>query len=380
VYPFSELLREEVVGIEYGERSTILKSDVVDGFILGIPGWKVGDVVRIEYATSSATALGTWWVPLPAYYVNGKPGPIFLGKEKPDEGKNIIYARISEGPEWIEYTQDYRFKILDSRINIEVPGEPQIYDFATDGNKDISNCDILKRGTAYKDGNKYFADARGSICDYIVMGELDTRLSYLMRIQGEDIEGRSTKFFLYNTGSKRNDIEYLLDKDKFDQTFSILPWSWDGFYTLNIDVRSFGQKTENILHPVEVRWFPIEQISGAKIITNPKFPAHSAYSTAVAGGSNSQIENGLKIKAVRKTGTWLYRVKVEGSGLLRLSQGYDEGWIAPPIKHVKVDGWANGWMIEGSGEVTIFYWPQLLEYLGFVILGVTIWILVIKRE
>jgi hypothetical protein len=87
---------------------------------------------------------------------------------------------------------------------------------------------------------------------------------------------------------------------------------------------------------------------------------------------------------VKKTGTWLYRVKVEGSGLLKLSQGYDEGWIAPPIKHVKVDGWANGWMINGQvgsekGEVTIFYWPQLLEYLGFGLLGVTVWVLIKKK-
>ena len=63
-------------------------------------------------------------------------------------------------------------------------------------------------------------------------------------------------------------------------------------------------------------------------------------------------------------------------GLLKLSQGYDEGWISigvakvpnlaynrakfGTLEHVKVDGLANGWIVEGSGEITIFYWPQLL--------------------
>jgi len=73
------------------------------------------------------------------------------------------------------------------------------------------------------------------------------------------------------------------------------------------------------------------------------------------------------------------------------NQAYRKGWIGFDIanfkvlKHVKVDGWANGWEIKGQvgsekGEVTIFYWPQLLEYLGFAMLGVTVWVLIKKRS
>jgi len=366
-----------------------------------VPGWKVGDIVRINFATSSATTLGTQWEPMPAYRMNGQDGPRFLGKEKPDEGKNYIVARVSDGEEWSEYLGERRFDLQGQSLKVEVPGKPQIYDFGKEGKEKIANCDVLGRGVASKSqltggnfspeemtasspiaaelsgekfgsdpgvqGAGYVADGRGAACDYVDMKELDTRLSYLMRIQGENIEGRSLKFFLYNTGSKRNDVEYLLGKGNYDQAFGLLPWSWDGFYSLNIETRSFGQKAENIVGPVEVRWFPLEQIAGATLITNHKF-------------SNSQIENGLRITEVKKTGTWLYRVKVEGSGLLKLSQGYDEGWIAPPIKHVKVDGWANGWIVNGSGEVTIFYWPQLLEYLGFGFLGMTIIVLARMRK
>ncbi len=388
-YPFANLMREEVTGVEYEEGKITLSSDLsfaplqtAERSELLVPGWKVGDIVRIQYkdATSSSTSLGTQWEPLPAYYVNGQSGPIFLGKEKPEVDKDIIYAKVSEGKEWSAYLKEQRFELLDSNLKIEVPTLPRIYDFGTMGQGKLGNCDVLKRGVAEKITNpkfsnsqidlqetRFIADGRGAACDYIEMTEIDPRMSYLMRFQGNNIEGRSLKYFLYNTGSMRNDIEYLLGKKKYDQTFSLLSWQRDGYYTLNIETRSFGQRAENLVQPVEVRWFPLEQIAGAKIILNQKF-------------SNSPIGNELQIKSVKKNGTWLYRVKVEGSGLLKLSQGYDQGWISPGLIHVKVDGWANGWIIPQSGEATIFYWPQLLEYLGFLILGGTIIFLLFKRK
>lgn len=122
-----------------------------------------------------------------------------------------------------------------------------------------------------------------------------------------------------------------------------------------------------------MQWLPLEQIAGARIT-----PTRSD----LVGFDNDlqPTRSDLRVTEVKKTGTWLYRVKVEGSGLLKLSQGYDEGWIALDLKHAKVDGWANGWIIPGSGVATIFYWPQMLEYLGFGILGViTVLLLTAKR-
>ena len=40
------------------------------------------------------------------------------------------------------------------------------------------------------------------------------------------------------------------------------------------------------------------------------------------------LENNLEIKSVKKYGTAIYQVDVEGSGLMQLSQGYEDGWIA----------------------------------------------------
>lgn len=324
---------------------------------------------------------------------------------------------------WEQFLRERNFALqgqalpAQADLKVEVAGESTDFDFAKLGKATLNNCDVLGRGRAEKvvtsdTVTQYTADERGAACDYVEMSELDTRLPYLLRLTGENIEGRSIKLFLWNSGNKRNDIEYLLGKNKFDQTFALLPWEFAGAYSLNIETRSFGQYAENVLAPVEVIYFPLKQIAGAKIITNQQV-------------SNSPIGNELRITNVKKTGTWLYRVKVEPAddkamagegGLLRLSQGYDKGWVAMTVpqehgdtvtrlKHVKVDGWSNGWLVEANppspvasdghggwvvedqfsnpqfsnSQIIIFYWPQLLEYLGFGLLAVTV-IVVWKRN
>lgn len=262
---------------------------------------------------------------------------------------------------WEEFLHDSRFEIQGSSVEVEVPGTPRIYDMSILGRARITNCDVLSRGTAEKAGSEYIADERGAACDYSELAGISTDLPYLMRLSGENIAGRSVKVFLFNQGSKRNDLEYLLGKRVFDQSFALLVSSWASLYTLNTETRSFGELAKNTLNGVEVRYLPLLQIAGARV------------------GKSEATVSTLKVGEVKKTGTWLYLVRVEGEGLLRLSQGYDKGWISWGLEHVKVDGWANGWIIPSARSVILFYWPQLLEYLGFGILGVTIvWIVKYK--
>jgi hypothetical protein len=79
------------------------------------------------------------------------------------------------------------------------------------------------------------------------------------------------------------------------------------------------------------------------------------------------------------------------SGLIVLSQSYDQGWqtydinqefcnnaklkcLIPwifntELEQVMVNGWANGWLVpEGEHQLVIIFWPQYLEYLGFFFL------------
>ncbi len=60
-------------------------------------------------------------------------------------------------------------------------------------------------------------------------------------------------------------------------------------------------------------------------------------------------------------------------GVIKLNQAYESGWVAivhgQALPHTKVDGWANGWSVpDGESTITILFLPQILEYLGLVLL------------
>ena len=118
-----------------------------------------------------------------------------------------------------------------------------------------------------------------------------------------------------------------------------------------------------------------------------------------SGAGQTAIQNNLNITNVQKLGVWGYKVGTNGTGLLELGQGFENGWVAFPtanyqfkifnfqsninlpnfkqeLEHVKMDSWANGWMVDGSAcsqskigncELVIVYWPQLLEWGGGVL-------------
>ncbi len=91
----------------------------------------------------------------------------------------------------------------------------------------------------------------------------------------------------------------------------------------------------------------------------------------------------------------------DGQVLLPFNQAFDSQWLILsskslvnllfkreqlPATHVKVNGWSNGWIIDTknlplTGELYVFYWPELLTVLGWIItlfsmiglLAVTYW-------
>jgi len=60
-----------------------------------------------------------------------------------------------------------------------------------------------------------------------------------------------------------------------------------------------------------------------------------------------------------------------------LPQSFEKGWLAVVweggrpklLKHIMINNWANGWELEYEGQKPwVFFWPQGLEYLGFLLL------------
>ena len=73
------------------------------------------------------------------------------------------------------------------------------------------------------------------------------------------------------------------------------------------------------------------------------------------------------------------------SSTLIFPQAYDSGWLAINFDHYKIkildhyliNNWANGWNIKGieKDNIYIIFWPQLLEFLGFILLLIPLFLL-----
>ncbi|OGM17911.1 hypothetical protein A2V61_04435 [Candidatus Woesebacteria bacterium RBG_19FT_COMBO_47_8] len=236
------------------------------------------------------------------------------------------------------------------------------------------NCDLLKIGTVEKThtekGILYKADGGGVSCDFLEYLSLQYNQGYILRVKGENVQGRSLKIYLYNTGTHRMDLEELLPNGKFDEYFAVLPKTVKGAgYVLNLETRSYGKEgSENILSGVELYKIPLNLSTSLYFDTD-----------------NTAKSNELQIKEVNKIAPVLYAVKTEGQGVLGLAQGYEKGWLAfslrPNFKlldHLKLNAWANGWEVNSGNQIYIFFWPQLLEF-GGILVGLICLALVLRK-
>lgn len=254
------------------------------------------------------------------------------------------------------------------------------------------NCDIKKLGSVSKEnsanGIDFKASDGGVACDYINFENLKYGNAYILRVAGENITGRSLKIYLTNYQTGRADLEELLPGGKFDKEFYIYPTNLKGSgYSLNFETRSYGPiASENIVNKVEIYSASVPEVSTKEV----------------------SFENNLKVTDVKKYGSWAYVVTVEGSGLLKLGQGYESGWKAFPTRsyhlsfisfqlpdflhelpHAKFNGWANSWKVDfgscaqlvtGNCKLIIVYWPQFLEFGGIVVALVSILILFVRKH
>ncbi len=199
---------------------------------------------------------------------------------------------------------------------------------------------------------------------------LSHSLSYLIKVQSRNISGQSHVFWIENPISDRVDQELYLPKSSEFQTSYLIqsPMTFDGIgYTFHFDNRSVGNnRSVNELGAVEVYPFPY------------KFLKNLFLTNLTEGKSLEYLD-----VSVSHPNQSLYKVKPDKVGTIVLSQAYDKGWVAYQggkiIKdHFLVNNWENGWKVDNTGEITIIYAPQLLQYLGFVLLGVGLIVLLFK--
>lgn len=346
---------------EFGQLS-IYESDLKDGKdSLYLPSKLIGVSASMVYTQSD---------PIFAKFGNYFEYP---------KGTVFPYANLDRrGP--VNISLGEKSVVLTNRANnyqIEVPvNRVAVEDFNNKrGFNEATNCDLLKVGSVtktYLSGRvSYRAENGGVSCDFLDYFNLTYSDGYLLQVKGENKEGRSLKIYLFNAETNRMDLEELLPKGKFNETYVIYPQKLAGSgYILNLETRSYGRiASENALESVEIYRLPINWI------TSLYFDIEKT----------TDIVNNLTIQESQKIGTALTRVTVSGKGMLVLGEGYEKGWIAisledGPLPHYRINSWANGWLINNPVRVIyIVFWPQLLEFLGGVIVLLTI-IKVIKSK
>ncbi|MEK7112628.1 MAG: hypothetical protein AAB875_04835, partial [Patescibacteria group bacterium] len=166
--------------------------------------------------------------------------------------------------------------VIDAKAVLEAEGK--IAESFSEGRGVIQaqNCNMAKLGWVSKERIRgrinYKAGDGGVACDFFVYPELKYNQAYVLRIKGENKEGRSLKIYLQNLATGKMDLEELLAKGKFDEVFFLWPKDIDqGGYTLNLETRSYGKvSAENILELVE--FYPVSYNFLKSIYTGSQIP------------------------------------------------------------------------------------------------------------
>jgi hypothetical protein len=239
------------------------------------------------------------------------------------------------------------------------------------------NCDYEKDGSIQRTINEGSVTFRtqngGSICEYYLLPNLPLNQGYLIHVQGRNTAGKSPRVIITNGATTHNDLEYQLSSGNFSDYLVFLPSKYEERgLSINLTTRSYGlEKAENTIEKIEAIPIPIETILGSFIQSKDA----------------QETKNKATITDVKSTGTGLYSVQVSNpsaGGLIVLSESFDNNWIAfkkPQnirewlqlshrlLEHREYNDWANAWVVpEGTYSVFIWYWPQLLTFVGYGLL------------
>jgi len=287
--------------------------------------------------------------------------------------------------------------IKENGVEVKVPKVGGYYGAEIDPTKELTvqkaiNCQEYLNGQVKNEiieenGQKYLRlfslDAKNCGTAFW-LPNLNHRLSYLITIESRNLEGKSLLFWLENLNSRKADLETYLPKDsKILTSYFIQPvMEEDGLgYTLHFDNLSIGRvKSVNDLGKITVNPIPFKFLTSLKLV-KPQ--------TVVV---EPQLHEPLKVSHPNPS---YYEISINNLAIeqsnnltLVLSQAYHDGWLAwegkpfigKRLQHVEVNNWENGWIlpdhqtstINHQPSISILFWPQLLEYFGFILLGGTL--------
>ncbi|MBI2405187.1 hypothetical protein HYV22_03345 [Candidatus Gottesmanbacteria bacterium] len=216
-----------------------------------------------------------------------------------------------------------------------------------------------------------FDTNKSQLCFDIILNKLTHQTGYLIEIISKNIRGKSLQFALVNQQSRKTEIDLALPtQSEWKTSYVVVPQMQpDGLgYSFKFIQNNLST---NYLRSVRVTPIPFRYLTSLKYLNTRPQTTHSTYV---------------------------------------LSQSYDPGWTAwekiptfPYLRrlrdHVLLNNWANGWILDKKTirqkddknsaltilpsdhlTVSIFFLPQLLEWIGFLLLPLPFLFLLKKKH
>lgn len=272
-----------------------------------------------------------------------------------------------------------------------------VYDSTTTRDLSASNvtqCELFKNGNTQAENlsepEGYFlrfsnTNQRG--CLSFGIPTLPHRDGYLVAVTARHIQGRPLLFSMINMTARHSELETFLSSDlTWKTTYFILPpLASDGLgYNPYISNDSIGrQMSVNDIASIKIYIIPYDAMTHVSSINGTPMPTTFAPASRVYHPNPAYYKITLKPDGSPTRLDSANRVGAGMTNTLILSQSFDDGWIAltpsktfpyaqPVGKHVLVNNWENGWseLPENTSTVYLFFWPQLLEWLGLLLLPV----------
>lgn len=211
------------------------------------------------------------------------------------------------------------------------------------------------------------------------LSSISQDLAYIISFKSKNISGLPLHLCVKSLYSRRCEIYDELSKNNdWSTDIFILPPMEQGLgYSLDINNVSVGRiPTINELSWIKIIPFPYSFLTGIRI-EKPSFENKTEQKIPI-NFSDFGFVKMVKLPLDTRDGTTII-----------LNQAFEKNWKAYFIKdksflstyfpfifgkeikeHVKINNWANGWKLTTNHQslITIVFWPQYLEFLGFGLL------------
>jgi hypothetical protein len=300
--------------------------------------------------------------------------------EAPDEKENKIeisnfFASLAPSRQTILLERPTPNLKSVSFKNIYIPREPLNDTEAIFRNKTENDCTVKRDNTKKELINENgtsivkYTSIEGRFCDHFSYPNLPHDLAYFVVVESKNEKGLPLNLCISNYTSRKCDIYTSLSKGvAYKKDIFILPPTDSGAigYDINFENPSVAKTPAvNYVSSIEFIPFPYDAVSSVNIGT----PTQERNILAL----NSSYERGFRAFAIEHSDNQIVN-RIKESLPFIFGRELD--------KHVLVNNWSNGWLVsketDEQSKIKVVFLPQYLEWLGLILLLVTITVLPLK--